>query len=235
MSDVGEGPGRAAYKIQAQRNYIRRMNKKGLNKRQKMQVKRLVAGAQELKYLGTVINGTNMTNSFTITSLSDVPQGDTDQARDGDRMKLKKHMDIYCAINTIVANTNAVNRVRIVIFQWKPNTTPVAADIFLTGTSGSIDVSSRYSHDSRQLYKILLDRTWTLVGTGSTGTSNILTSRNSTTMNRRNLILRKIATQCQFVAATTAGTNKIWLAHISDQASNYPVMYFGSKIFFSDS
>lgn len=231
---MAEGPGR----MQHFRQVILNMTKKRpLNDRQKQQVKRLIGGRQELKYFGTVINGQNMVSTGTIASITDIPQNDTDSGRDGDRVKLVKKMELYIAINSIPANTNPGNRCRVIIFQWKEQTTPTMAKILLTGVSGGIDVSSRYSHDNRMLYRIILDRTFTLIGTGSTATSNILTSKAQATYQSHNYWrrMKNIATQVQFEAAGTTGNNKLWVAYLSDQASNYPVLYMGTKLFFTDS
>lgn len=203
----------------------------------KRQVKRLIKYDQETKYFGGILNGVNISSTGTVADFLNIPQNDTDSGRNGDRIRLEKRLEIYIAVNTVPANTNPGNRVRVILFQWKEQTTPTLANILLTGVSGGIDVSSMYSHDYRMLYRIILDKTFTLIGTGSTATSNILTDKAQATYVNRNYYkgMKNIATQVQYQAAGTTGNNKLWVIYLSDQTSNYPVLYMGVKSFYTDS
>lgn len=158
-----------------------------------------------------------MSATATIASLTDIPQGDTDNARDGDALKLKSLM---CVFN-VNANTGAVrNIIRIIIFQWKPNdsTAPTAGQLLLTGASGSVDTTSQYSHDNRQLFNILSD--WYFPVGGSTTVPDTVQVRTF----KRKIFGRKMRKNVQFSAAGTTGTNKLYILYIADTVANNPVI-----------
>lgn len=199
-----------------------------LNPRQKKQVKRIVGAQQELKYLDTVTNAYSISTSGAIFQLCSIPQGDTDISRDGDRVYLKK---MY--VRGTVRVNDETNIVRLIFFQWKPNTAATIAQILLNGPSGSPDVQSNYAHDQRQMYKILYDKTWVLAGPGTTPETPVTPT---TTRHFQCILSRGLIRQLQFTAGTTTGTNQIYYLALSDSSIGaHPTLSMSTKVMFTDS
>lgn len=210
-----------------------------LNKRQKMQVKRIVGADIETKYSYSVTSPTAVSNTVFVGLLHSIPQGVTDVDRVGDRLKwgYKGHFKAQ------VAAGDSYNTVRLIIFQWKPNTpivsaatTPLASSILLVGPSGSIDTLSLYNHDQRQLYHILYDKNHTMVGNAALGTITLNTPTSNSVINFRGSYKPKNH-QVQYVGgSTTVGTNLIFYLYVSDSSINpAPVYAAAYKMLYTDS
>lgn len=202
-----------------------------LNKRQVRQVKKIVNIGRETKYINFVQPGTAISNVPLAPQLICViPQGLTDSQRDGDRIMLKPRL--YMTYNAVVGD--ATNYVRFLVFQWKPlnNPVPTAADVLLTGSSGSIDFTSQYHHDARQLYKIMYDKVHRLAGNGSAAT----TPSTSITTIFQKVILKIPAKQQQYDSAGVNHTNALYLVTVSDSAVIPHPQYSATvKTLFTDS
>lgn len=199
-----------------------------LNKREKNEVKRLIAVRQELKYHVSQTSVLSVGAAGQIFQISDIAQGDTDQTRDGDRLMLKKFF-----VRGVVQYSDATNLFRLIFFQWKPATTPTIASVLLNGPSGNPDVWSSYTHDLRQQVNILWDKTWHLEGNASASTSPL-----TTTSQRmfKVTIARRFAKQLQYTGGTTTGTNQIWYLALSDSSAvGHPTMTMSVKFHFTDS
>lgn len=196
---------------------------KPLNQRQKSQVKRIINYGRELKFFQYATNNALISSTGTVDAVFAPIQGDTDSERSGDQTT---YSHFECRMNFFPSGVTT-NLLRIVVFQWHPNSTPTTSSIFLTGASGVIDVTSMYSHDNRQEYRILYDRFYPLVGgTGS-----------ETGMNTRYFRIsgKKVAKRCQFSAGGTTSTNKIYICYISDQPTNKPSVNVVIKTYYYDS
>jgi len=212
------------------RTFRRKRYAKGrrLNPRMKKQVKMILSKQVETKYHLYSLSAGSATTSAALASMTAIPQGDTDITRDGDRLYLKK---VY--IRGFIAVGDITNVVRMVVFQWKPATTPTASDVFLTGPSGSIDVFSHYSHDTRQQFKILHDRTFTMIGNGGAPEEPYTPV---STRKFSMIISRKFNRQQQFIAGGTTGTNQLYVVYLSDSfASPNPAVTITAKTMFTDS
>lgn len=208
----------------------RRFRGRKLNKRQKFQVKRLIRNVQELKYFEGSSQNADISTSPAILDISAVSQGDTDTTRDGDRLQWVGKIDFRYSLDI----ADATNIIRVMIFQWKPNSSPAAGSLFLNGPTGAVDVWSNYGHDHRQEYTILYDKTYSLVGNG--GAATVPTTTSSQIVRFVRISLKRIAKMAQFTAGTTAGTNKLYLYLISDSALvGNPTITFSAKVFFRDS
>lgn len=199
-----------------------------LNKRQKNEVKRIIAVRQELKFFVTPTNAFQISSTGVTFPLTLVTQGDTDQTRDGDRLYAKK---MY--VRGYIEISDTTNIVRLVFYQWKPNSTATLGDIFLPGPTGAIDVDSHYNHDTRQQFKILWDRTFVLEGNQSAATAPVT----SASIRRFQMVLsRGMNRQLQFNGGGTAATNHIYYAAISDSGiANHPELTMSTKFMFTDS
>lgn len=199
-----------------------------LNKREKNEVKRLISVRQELKYHVSQTSALAVGTAGQIFQISDIPQGDTDITRDGDRLMLKKFF-----VRGSILYSDATNIFRLIFFQWKPATTPTIASILLNGPSVAPDVWSSYAHDQRQMYNILWDKTWHLEGNAAAATSPLTPTSQKLF---KVTIARRFAKQLQYTAGTTAGTNQIWYLALSDSAAvGHPGITMSVKFHFTDS
>lgn len=208
-----------------------RLRGRKLNDKQKKQVKTLIKRRQELKFYVAQVNIGAVSTTPGVGAFFAPAQGTNDSQRDGDRAELCGTMDIRMSV---FPNTDTYNFLRFIVFQWKPNTTPTAADVLLTGPTGAIDILSQYSHDSRQQYTILMDKNLYLNGyhtaVGETGASYAVIRHYKIKLGK------KVHKDVQFVAGTTAGTNKLYWIIMSDSgAIPHPNYSLDAKTFFRDS
>ena len=125
----------------------------------------------EKKYYALAVSnpleGALISNLGSVGSLSSVPQGDSDTTRDGDQLTISSLEIRYNMFLNIVSaaatNPQEINNMRLIIFQWYPDSTPIVSDILLT-----THVLAPYQHDKRFMFKILYDK------------SHILTCQNTT-------------------------------------------------------
>lgn len=202
------------------RNYRRRkpVARKRRYKRFVKRVKAIANKAGEKKFFATTSGGFQGIDwTGTITSISDVSQGDTDVTRDGDQIYIRS-----LEMSWEVAVGDTYNIVRLIVLQWFPATTPTISDILLT--SGNNDsVLSPYSHDTRFQFKVLYDRK-----------IHVNTDRPNMSLRFRiwrNFRFRRI----QYIGGGTTGQNKIYILKISDSgAVPNPTMANFAKMNFSD-
>lgn len=199
-----------------------------LNKREKNEVKRLIAVRQELKFYVSQTSVQTVSSSGVLFQLTNMAQGDTDQDRDGDRLMLKKFF-----VRGAVQYADVTNLFRIIFFQWKPASTPTISSILLPGPSTAPDVWSSYAHDSRQQFNILWDKTWHLEGNASAATAPLTPSSQKLF---KVSISRRFAKQLQYAGGTTTGTNQIYYLAVSDSAAvSHPTVTMSVKFHFTDS
>jgi len=206
-----------------------------LNSKQRNQVKRLISNRQELKYIAG--NGQDIVVDSTgaLTGAPfDVPQGDTDITRDGDRLQWAGKIDFRFSLQHPLGTSPPESIVRLILFQWHPNSTPVISSILLTGPTGASDVWSTHSHDNRQMFRILFDRTFHLVGNAAAATTPNTTL--TQIFRRFRVSLKKARKYAQYTGGTLTGTNRIFLIYISDAATLLrPTFTYSTKTFFRDS
>jgi len=192
----------------------------------RQEVQRLIQRNTELKYQNSITANTGLSTTATMYQITNIAQGTTDVTRVGDRLKLvKSYMRgvVYCG--------DVSNIVRFIIFQWFPNSTPVAVDILLPGSSGAYDWTSQYNHDLRQEFKVLYDKTWTLVGNGSAATAPYTSAYQACFQ----ATLKPRHTELQYSGGGTTGTNQIWWMALSDSsAPTHPTIEFTFKTMYTD-
>ena len=210
---------------------------RALTKRQKTEVTRLIHRQQELKYFAATAAAGAITNAMGLASAPfDVPQGDSDQTRDGDQLTWAGHIDFTMQmVNGQGATGDNYNNMRLVFLQWHPNTTPAVGDIFINGPSGAADVYSQYNHDKRSMFTILWDNRFTTVGNANAATT-ANTDSVTTGVLRYRISLKKAQKTVQFSGGTTSGTNRLYLAFVSDSAlATHPTLAYSTKVVFRDS
>lgn len=213
--------------------YSKRSRK--LNVKQKVQVKRIINRSRELKYFPYSILGVSLTTTPAITGVPfDISQGDGDNNRDGDQYDLAGSISLKFQL--LAGDTT--NLVRMFVFQWKAlsyaTPVPVIGDVLLNGPSGSPDIWSQYNHDTRFSYTILWDRTYSLVGNGTSGTFPGTTSTQIYRTVR--ISLRRARKKVQLRGGGGQGTNRLFIVYMSDSgAATHPQLSYTTKTFYYDS
>lgn len=225
--------------------YVKRTKKaeRTLTKKQTEQVKRLINVRAELKFFDFNLYTVASDDAGSILSIMDIPQGDTDITRDGDRIMLCGYITMFLQLNSnYYTNVPPVDTWRFIIFQWHPNSVPAIGNILLPGPSSTQDVYSQYSHDFRQQYTILYDIFTSTMGqtyqTAPPGNNSPTTSITSRQWHRR-IYLKRARKQVQYSAANgTTGTNKIYVMHLTDTPfaqGTKPYLNLSLKTVFRDS
>ncbi len=210
-----------------------RLFSKKLNKVQKTQVKRsvrsLIARNEEKKFLLTdkAFGALPLaSNTWVFTDLTRVTQGDADNQRNGDRINVKS-----LELNMVWSN-NGSNKdwCRVIIFQWKPNSTPVAApgatSIFVAGPTGSADFMSHYGHDTKQLYKILWDKKFCMNDYSVDTNGNMWVNKK---------ITKNFVSALQYLNGGNDGTNHIYITYCVDKpnAAGTPTLQYTARLNFT--
>jgi len=165
-------------------------------------------------YSSVSYNGTDF-----VQQLTPVPQGDTDNQRDGDQITLES-IEFRLGIKV---STTTPTFLRVILFQWKPATTPVYANILQDQHNTSLAALASYNHDTRQLYHVLFDR---LVEIDTVARPGHVVHCH---------ISKGFSQKLQFIAgSTTVGTNQIWLMAVSDVLSAGPQCVLYTKVTYND-
>jgi hypothetical protein len=176
----------------------------------------------ELKYFAIVDNtygSISYNGTDFVQSMSSVPQGDTDSTRDGDRIKLK---EIRFRVGIKTGSTTPTF-LRVICFQWKPNTTPVYANILLDQHNTSAASLSDFTHDTRQMYHILSDD---LVQVDTVAHPATCVERS---------IKSGFEPYIQYQAGSSSNaTNMIYVMAVSDVNSNGPLVILFGKLLYYD-
>lgn len=184
----------------------------------KQYVKRQIRKQQELKYYS---NSGNVTVDYSgaVYPLTNIPQGDSDTARDGDAFI---PTSIQLRYNVTVAD--ATNLVRVMVVRYNNY---ISGDISVNSvlqTIGSFEAPiTAYSFDNRQNFTVIYDK------------CHALDTYNSIQSVDLSLPLAKKTVQYA-AASSTAGTNRYWLLVISDSAAaTHPSIKYYIRVQFTDS
>lgn len=151
-------------------------------------------------------------------NLSVVPQGDTDQTRDGDMLYCKGLSFNYACY------PSETNVMRVIIFRWNVSNalaSPTPSSV-LDNVGFVNSPLANYVQDQRRqrLFTILYDKIHGI-------------NLDNPTVVRHKYI--KLRSRIAFDAATTAGKGHIFLLVVSDSgAVPHPSFNFGSKLMFTD-
>lgn len=205
-----------------------------LNLRQKHQVSRIVNRKFEKKYH---IDGVDFLpgTSWVFDRMTDVPQSttaSTDITRIGDLITLK-NLRIRISIFPNPLNVIRYRYVRVVIFQWKPNSAlaaPVATALFQTDpVPGTITYNSFWGRDTRTQYKVLFDRTFILSGDTTAGYTESLVRQVNTFVP-----MRKMIKDLRFSASGLEAANHLYIGTIADTSVGGPTVKCAWYIDFTD-
>lgn len=210
--------------------------KTALTYRQRAEVQRLVQRNIELKYFAFNSGaGSAIGSTFNISPAPFlVTQGVTDSNRIGDELTWISAKLRFEIVNSLGVASDSYNNFRFVIFQWHPNSTPVATDVFISGPSGAPDIYSTYGHDRRHEFTIVYDECFRTVGNGQAATTPF-TSITTTGVQNRDISFRFAKKKCSFVGAGVTGTNLFYVALVSDSTTApHPTITYQIKTFYRD-
>ena len=234
-SSSSAGVRKPVFKRQA-RIVMRRGRKPALTLRQRAEVQRLVHRNLELKYFAFNSGaGSAIGSTFNISPAPFlVTQGVTDSNRIGDELTWVSAKLRFEIVNSLGVASDNYNNFRFVIFQWHPNSTPVATDVFISGPSGAPDIYSTYGHDRRHEFTIVYDECFKTVGNGQAATSPF-TSMTTTGVQNRDISFRFAKKKCSFVGAGVTATNLFYVALVSDSTTiPHPTISYQIKTFYRD-
>lgn len=189
---------------------------------QKKQVKRLITGVQEIKAINSTVNG-SPDAAGVISRIQTPAQGDGLSERSGDQILLKA---LQFRLSVIGADTT--NKIRIVIFRWSQDNSIGANVPTVTGILQNLDVMSFYNYTSykNDRMTVLYDRT---VSTTFTDANQVIVLHT--------LYGKKLGKKIlEFNAASTLGTNQIYMLLISDSvAATHPSVTGFMQLRYTDS
>lgn len=199
--------------------------RRGLNKRQKTTVKRLISNTQEKKhFLVTNASGISQSTVGTITKLSSIAQGDSDTDRDGDRLTLKS-----LRFTATISNSDTYNRFRVILFRWNPDdsTAPTVGDILQNSAGNLLDVLLPTHLDKSSNFHVIHDRTYTTATDGANEAIGV----------KKTFYGKRLGTKTiQYNAGLTTGFRNVYMLTVSDSgAAAHPYIYYTSLLKYTDS
>lgn len=217
-----------------------------LNKRQKLEVKKMIAVKQEHKAFLYDSTATAVTTAGIIKPLSDIATGAGYNLRAGDQLtvtSLSFKYDIQVGAVGLIAAADQYNSVRVIVFKWYNDSglgAPATANIITAATD---PVNAMYDFDGRHLYKVIYDRTHTVFNTPnwngtaaapywSSGIQAHYDCPKVITVSGKKLGKKTIS----YDIGTTDGVGKYYALFISDSAfTPNPTIDFNSEMIFTDS
>lgn len=196
-------------------------------------VKRIVNSNIEKKYELVYSSGTVLPNvaSWIQTNLFMPAQGLGDNSsRVGDKVKLTKYFDFNYCIRADTTGTIA-HMCRIIILQWHDMVATFnASNVLQDNTIGDRSVLSPYSHDEKNRFTILYDKTHT-VGLGL----NTVDSGGLPTVIHRHKRIKVKKPQIQFLnAGTVYKNNQIYICAFSNVSTYAPNLSYQAKFTYTD-
>lgn len=214
------------------------------NRFQKRAIRKIVQKGYELKWFQPSLSSQAITSAGTVVGMTDIPQGDTDQTRDGDQVSLAGALKLNYQLDVDLGNDilQQTPTIRIVVFQWHPQTEsggatePTLANLFNNGPSGAPDVYSFFNHDNRFMFTVLLDRIHRLVGPGGATT---LAYNPKVSLIKRHIVKykKRVRRKIQFSAGSTViAVNHLYICYLSDLAADAqnPTITWTAKLVFHD-
>lgn len=212
-------------------------NQQKLSSKQTKQVKTLIRADQEMKFRAYEQSGGVPLIPVIDGQYFDISQGQGDSQRIGDSLQWAGYIDIRLSL--IFRDIRHI--CRFIVFQWHPTSTsapsPQPDDILLPGIGGvNVDIHSMYSHDRKQNYKILMDRTFTLVGNGTqTGAISFPLTTSAVQYHRLLVPLKRARKNVQFIGGGLQATNRLFILRMSDSSGTDPIYNLTTMVNYYDS
>lgn len=202
---------------------VRRKRSTKVSKNVKRFVNKKLKKEVETKYNDYYNSGTFDWNGSVYYNLTVIPQGTTDSNRIGDKISLR---GIRLRYHLLCGDT--YNICRIVVFQYYGNNTlhaPAVNELFQSIYMGTVYAPmSPFTFDYKNQFGILYDKTHNLN----------LNDRQTVGVNKK-IKIKYAKHGITFTAATTAGSNQIYIVALSDSgAATHPSIIFHSRLFYDD-
>jgi hypothetical protein len=184
------------------------------------------AGAPKLKLFDSTASTQNASTTATLVPLSGPAQGTAVNQRTGDTVRLCDRLVLN--YTTSSQNADVFNTVRVIVFQWIPNTAltvPTAASILQNANN----ILSPYDFQNSNQYRILYDAVHLMSGTAAGPTS----AGNQGFYGE--LSLSRALKLLEFATGAVTGSNQLYLMFLSDSALlPFPLMNYWVRVFFYD-
>jgi hypothetical protein len=191
---------------------------KGLSSKQKRIIQQMLEKDMEVKYVPTSTAATAVTYAGTITLLSNIAQGQTDLTRVGDSAIIKS-----VEINCMCQPADAVNMIRLIVFQWHSPSAPTPIDV-LSEVSTTRAPLSAYQHDLRDQFTVFIDELFVLDTTAHPIAAKIIKKFKGWSVD-----------EIQFQGASITQMNGIYMLWISDSSAvTHPTATWFSNVEFTD-
>lgn len=160
----------------------------------------------------------------TLSSLSDVAQGDTDISRDGDSLYARSvRVRGEWAVDGTIPTAATI---RLIIFRWFPDSStdaPAVTSILSSAyTSSARVVSAPYHHDMRSKYRILYDKNMIVIPSTAVECRTFDTG------------YIRLGFKINYLASGTHGSNKLYILITSSVNSDAPDGNYVAKMTFND-
>lgn len=210
---------------------MHRMHGKHLSKVEKREVKKIISGKEETKYLDTVVSSAPITNTGVIRALSLVPEGSDNVSRIGKQIELKKVSQLA---NISAGTTGLIQTLRHIIFQDKMQngTIPTVAEVLET-----VIVYSTLNFDNfKQRFHLIKDEWFTIIGNETAGQLTEVSMRTR----RSNLFGKKLLHKVQYLGTDNSqgaqGKNNVYEMWLGDSSAGttQPLVATTTRIEFKD-
>lgn len=202
-----------------------------LQYRQRRQVrsiaKQVLLGQQEKKYFDTDVQ-VSPSSTYILQDLSNIPQGDTDVSRDGDKIMIKS-----LHLRGLIAVGDTTNFVRIIVYQWHPSDVTLSPTANLVLSDLTSPLNTPYNHDNGKMYSIFYDR---LIALGSNSQQTVAIEKIWRFGNKLDRRLKWVNQSIDYVAGTTGGSDKLFLLIVSDSGGiPHPAAELFFRLIYTDS
>lgn len=178
----------------------------------------------ERKWVEYSFSGT-VDNASTVGCVSIIPVGTSNTQRIGDSVEATS-MQIYYDVNV----ADSYNLVRMVVFQWRSDSTPVYTDILDRHGNTAIRPLDFYNQDNKQLYTIIYDKIIQV------------DDYNPNKLYKKNVDLTKVLSRknmtIDFDTTDIGGTNPLtgfWVLFVSDSgAITHPGAKASIRVYYRD-
>lgn len=174
----------------------------------------------------TTVAGVGLYDTFSSSGnqyeLSNPAQGTTDSTRVGDKLRLR---GLRLRFTLVPGDTTQT--CRIIVYQYKGNSslhTPAISEVLQSAYIGVDSPLAPFTHDYRNQFIILMDKTITLDSVSHPVKSY-----------KKKVPLKYAKKQIAFTAGSTDGSNKVYMIAISDStAAPHPQINFICRLFYDD-
>jgi hypothetical protein len=171
-------------------------------------------------------NGLNSQNALVtdasmtaINLMGGISQGAGITQRNGCIINLDCWEFRYRVLSNAALSAGDMDMVRVIAFQWKSLDIPTSAFILKT-----VAWDSSYNHDKQGLYRVVYDKTHTLVK-GAPSQHQVAYVENDRWV--EDGIVR-------YLSSDSPGQNRLWLIFVGTRSSNQPTIDYYSRVEFTD-